>query len=354
MSISRVDPSAPLVVYVPMPMLHAAIDRDRLARIDPRIEVLTTPFEISHDLRVAMEQDPYSDDLRACAPALSAEQRQAFAHAEVVFTLDVPMDLPPIAPNLRWVQCIGSGVGQYVAARLPDGDIVLTNGAGIASAPIAEWVLARVLQIVKRLPEHDQAAREHRWEMALGGHLSGRTVAIVGLGAIGREAARRFRAFGVHLLGVRRSWTPGATDPDVDELFGPDALADVLARSDVVVLCAPGTDENDSLFDDGTFSTMPEGAIFVNVARGTLVDEGALARALERGHLAAAAIDVARREPLPPDDPLWSVPNLFISPHSSASGERYAERAFDLFCDNLARYVAGAELRNVVDLAGGY
>jgi phosphoglycerate dehydrogenase-like enzyme len=272
----------------------------------------------------------------------------------VVFTLDVPMDLPPLAPQLRWVQCIGSGVGQYVAARLPEGDIVLTNGAGIASAPIAEWVLARTLQIIKRLPEHDENAREHTWEPALGGHLAGRTVAIVGLGAIGREAARRFRAFEVHLLGVRRRFTPGAGDPDVDELFGTDAIADVVARADVVVLAAPGSDENENLFDDAMFAAMPRGSIFVNVARGTLVDEAALVRALESGHLAAAAIDVARQEPLPADDPLWSAPNLFVSPHSSASGERYAERAFDLFCDNLARYVAGEPLRNVVDLRGGY
>jgi phosphoglycerate dehydrogenase-like enzyme len=272
----------------------------------------------------------------------------------VIFTLDVPMDLPPLAPRLRWLQCLGSGVGQYVSARLPDGDIVLTNGAGIASAPIAEWVLARVLQIVKRLPEHDANAREHRWDMALGGRLEGRTVAIVGLGAIGRDTARRFRSFGVQLLGIRRSWTPGAGDPDVDELFGPDALHEVLGRADVVVLAAPGSDDNTDLFDAAAFAAMKDGAIFVNVARGTLVDEAALVEALRSGHLAAAAIDVARTEPLPPDDPLWSAPNLYVSPHSSASVERYGERAFDLFCENLARLVAGEELRNVVDLRDGY
>jgi phosphoglycerate dehydrogenase-like enzyme len=349
-----VDASASLVVYVPFPMLHTALDAERLAQIHPGIEVLTTPFEIDHELRTAMEQEPFSEELRTRAPELSPAQREAFARAEIVFTLDVPMDLPPLAPRLRWVQCIGSGVGQYVAARLPEGDVVLTNGAGIAAAPIAEWVLARTLQIVKRLPEHDANAREHQWSMALGGHLSGRTVAIVGLGAIGREAARRFRAFGVHLLGVRRRWSPEATDPDVDELFGPHALHDVVARSDVVVLAAPGSDDNEDMFDEATFAAMREGSIFVNVARGTLVDEAALVHALASGHLAAAAIDVARREPLPPDDPLWSAPNLFVSPHSSASGERYADRAFDLFCDNLARYVAGEPLHNVVDLTGGY
>ena len=348
------DPAASLVVYVPFPMLHAAIDRERLARIHPGVEVLTTPFEVDHELRTAREQDPFSPALRLRAPVLSTEQRDAFARADVVFTLDVPMDLPPLAPRLRWVQCIGSGVGQYVAARLPEGGIVLTNGAGIASAPIAEWVVARTLQIVKRLPEHDANARERNWKPALGGHLSGRTVAIVGLGAIGRDAARRFRAFDVHLLGVRRRFAPGDVDPDVDELFGTDALAEVVGRADVVVLSAPGSDDNENLFDDAMFATMPPGSIFVNIARGTLVDEAALVRALESGHLAAAAIDVARREPLPADDPLWSAPNLLVSPHSSASGERYAERAFDLFCDNLERYVAGQPLRNIVDLASGY
>jgi phosphoglycerate dehydrogenase-like enzyme len=350
----RVDPTAPLVVYVPFPMLHGVLDVARLASIHPRIELLTTPFEVEHDVRTAREQDPFSEELRTKAPPLSDEQREALGRAEIVFTLDVPMDLPPLAPRLRWVQCIGSGVGQYVAARLPEGGIVLTNGAGIAAAPIAEWVVARALQIVKRLPEHDRSAAAHEWTMAPGGNLAGRTVAVVGLGAIGREAARRFRAFGVRLIGIRRSWTPGATDPDVDELFGPGALLDVLAQADIVVLAAPGSDDNENLFDAAAFAAMPPGGIFINVARGTLVDESALIAALESGHLSGAAIDVARIEPLPPDDPLWSAPNLLVSPHSSASAERYAERAFDLFCENLERYVTGAPLRNVVDLTDGY
>jgi phosphoglycerate dehydrogenase-like enzyme len=242
-------------------------------------------------------------------------------------------------------------VGQFVSAGIAGTGIVLTNGAGIGSPPIAEWVLARVLQIVKNLPRHDANAREHLWRTAHGGQLARRTMAIVGLGAIGRAVAVRARAFGVHLIGIRRSWTPGATDDAVDELVGPGALLDVLGRSDVVVLTAPGTDDNRDLFDRVAFATMKPGAIFVNVARGMLVDEPALIAALESGHLSAAAIDVARREPLPPDDPLWSAPNLFISPHSSAGGEGYSERAFDLFCANLARFVAGEPLLNVVDVA---
>ncbi|HEV8297301.1 MAG TPA: D-2-hydroxyacid dehydrogenase [Acidimicrobiales bacterium] len=343
-----------LVVLVPFPMLHPAIDETRLRAIHPRIEVLTTPFEIDHAQRVAREQQPFSEDLRRREPPLSAEQADAFRRAHVVFTLDVPMDLPPLAPNVRWVQAIGSGVGQFVSARLPDAGITLTNGAGIGAPPIAEWVLARTLQIIKLLPVHDANAHDHQWVSALGGQLQGKTVGVIGLGAIGREVARRTGAFGTTNLGVRRSWTPGATDPDVDELFGPAALHEVLGRSDVVVLAAPGTDENEALFDAAAFAAMKPGAIFVNVARGTLVDEVALINALESGHLRAAALDVARTEPLPPEDPLWSAPNIFISPHSSTSGEGYAARAFDLFCRNFERFVAGQPLENVVDLTAGY
>jgi phosphoglycerate dehydrogenase-like enzyme len=351
MATTRPDP---LTLYVPFPMLHPAVDAARLEAISPGIEVITTPYEIDHEQRTLREQDPFGDEVRRREPPLTAEQRDAFARAHVIFTLDVPVDLPSHAPNAQWVQAIGSGVGQFVSARLPDGGIVLTNGAGIGAPPIAEWVLARVLQILKLLPVHDANAREHVWQSALGGQLQGKTMAVVGLGAIGREVARRARPFGVKVIGIRRSWTPGSTDPDVDEICGTDALPDVLARADIVVLAAPGTDETDEMFDAKAFATMRSGSIFVNVARGTLVDEAALISALESGHLRAAAIDVARREPLPADDPLWSAPNILISPHSSTSSEGYAERAFDLLCRNLERFVRDEPLQNVVDLSAGY
>lgn len=344
----------PLVVYVPAPMLAAEIDATRLARIHPDVELLTVPWEIDHGVRTARDADPWSRDLRDRQPPLTPEQRAAFGRAEVVFGIDVPMDLPPLAPALRWIQAIGSGVGQYVSARLPEGGITLTNGAGLGAVPIAEWALARVLQIVKRLPEHDADAREHRWRMAQGGLLEGRTVTIVGLGAIGRATARRARGFGVRIVGIRRSWEPGAFDPDVDELAGPDALHEVLGRSDVVILAAPGTAGNRDLFDRAAFRAMKPGGIFVNVARGTLVDEDALVEALADGHLAAAAIDVAKVEPLPADSRLWDTPNLYISPHSSTTNDGYAQRGCELFYRNLGHYVRGEPLENVVDMSTGY
>lgn len=344
----------PLVLYVPTPMLHHDLELDRLRAVRPDIDVLTVPWEIDHAMRVLRDKDPDSEELRRRQPPLTAEQADAFARAEVIWALDVPMDLPPLAPRLRWIQAIGSGVGQFVSSRLPEGGVTLTNAAGIGAGPIAEWSLARILQLLKQLPAHDESARRHEWRNTDAWMLEGKTVAIIGLGAIGRAVATRARAFGTRIVATRRTWAPGMTDPDCDELFGPDSLHDVLGQADVVVVTATGGQENEGMFDAAAFAAMKRRSIFVNVARGWLVDEPALIEALRSGHLSGAATDVARTEPLPADDPLWDAPNLLISPHNSARGEGYGRRAFALLLQNLQRYVTGRPLLNVVDLSTRY
>jgi phosphoglycerate dehydrogenase-like enzyme len=137
-------------------------------------------------------------------------------------------------------------------------------------------------------------------------------------------------------------------------VFGTDQLLDVLGRCDAVVLSAPSTPETNDLFDATAFAAMRPGAVFCNVARGALVDEDALVDALQSGHLGAAIIDVTKQEPLPADSPMWDTPRLYLSPHSSTSLDRYLDSIFDLFTDNLRRYVHGEPLRNVVDLSAGY
>ena len=344
--------SEPLVLHVAYEPLRDVIYASRLATIHADVEVLTVPYYLSHAEHTRRSLDPYAPDLADGEVPLPAELRDALAAAEVMLTLNAPLDLPPLAPRLRWIQAIGSGVGQFVPSRLPEGGITLTNAAGVGAAPIAEWVLARILAVYKRLDDHGAQQRAHVWQEAMGALLQGRTAVIVGLGAIGTAVATRLRAFGVQVIGVRR--TPGAVAPEVDELVGPARLQEVLGRAHIVVVAAPGTAANENMFDAAAFAAMRRGALFVNVARGLLVDEDALVAALRSGHLRAAAIDVAREEPLPSDSPLWDTPNLAISPHSSASAERYLERVGELFYDNLARYVAGRDLRNVVDLTHGY
>ena len=344
--------SEPLVIHVGYEPLRDVIDPRRLAAIRADVDVLTVPYDLSHAEHTRRSGDPHAPDLAAGEIPLSTELRDALAAAEVMLTLNAPLDLPSLAPRLRWIQAIGSGVGQFVPSRLPEGGITLTNAAGIGAAPIAEWVLARILAVYKRLDDHAAQQRAHRWQEAMGALVEGRTAVIIGVGAIGTAVATRLRAFGVHVIGVRR--TRGAVPPEVDELVGPDQLHAALGRAQIVVVAVPGTAANENMIDTAAFAAMRRGALFVNVARGSLVDEAALVAALRSRHLRAAAIDVAREEPLPPESPLWDTPNLAISPHSSASADRYLERVGDLFYDNLTRYVAGRELRNVVDLTHGY
>jgi phosphoglycerate dehydrogenase-like enzyme len=345
--------SEPLVVHVGFAALAALADADRLAAVAGRpVEVRAAAYDLNHAEQTRRSHEPGAPDLTEIA--IGAELRAALADAEVMLTLNAPLDLPRLAPRLRWIQAMGSGVGQFVPSNLPAGGITLTNAAGVGAAPIAEWVVGRVLAVYKRFDEHAEQQRRHEWAEALGALLEGRTALVVGLGAIGSAVAVRLRAFGVHTIGVKRSYTPGMTDPVADELIGPADLLATLPRAHVVIVAAPGTAANENLFDAAAFGAMRPGALFVNVARGTLVDEAALIDALRSGHLRAAAIDVAREEPLPTGSPLWDTPNLAISPHSSASADRYLERVVDLFADNLGRYAAGRPLRNVVDLSAGY
>jgi len=226
---------------------------------------------------------------------------------------------------------------------------VVTNAVGVSAAPMAEFVVGRILQLWKRFPEIDEVARRHAWTPTFGRMLAGSTVGIVGLGAIGSALAARADALGMRVVASRRSWTPGMTAPHVDTLYGPDALPTLLGESDVVVLCAPSTPETRGMIDADALAAMRPGALFVNVGRGTMVDEPALIDALERGHLTAAVLDVTSEEPLPPEHPLWDAPNVYISAHCSATSDGYVERVLAVFVDNLTRYLAGHPLGNVVD-----
>jgi phosphoglycerate dehydrogenase-like enzyme len=200
----------------------------------------------------------------------------------------------------------------------------------------------------------DEAQARKEWAPRFGSTVAGLTLGVIGLGAIGTEVARRARAFGMTVIGIRRSYAPGQHHEAADELRGDADLLDVLPRCDAVVACAPATPETENLFDARAFAAMKPGAVFCNVGRGALVDETALIDALTAGELRAAILDVTRTEPLPADDALWSAPNLYLSPHCSASQDRYVDALLALFGDNLERRLDGRTMHNVVDRAAGY
>ncbi len=347
------DPLVVGVLYV-LPAFDADLVLRRVRDCPRPVEVVLSHYEESHAMRQAKGQGRPREELLAEAPTLPPEVRELLGRAEVVLTLDIPLDIRDVAPRLRWIQALGAGIAQFDPRRLRDHGIVLTTAAGVTATPIAEFVMGRILEVWKGTRRLEELQRSRTWQFATGRTLSGTTLGVVGLGAIGTAVAKRAQAFGLHVVATKRRYTAGMTSPVADELYGPDGLGKVLEASDVVVLAVPETDETQSLIGAGELARMKEGAVLCNVGRGTLVDEGALLSALRSGHLGAAILDVTREEPLPPDSPLWDAPNIYLSPHSAASVDHYAEDLADLLASNIRRYTAGEPLLNLVDPDAGY
>ena len=277
--------------------------------------------------------------------------REVLASAEIHYDFDRSLisELPALAPKLRWIQATSSGIGPLVkSARLDETDVVITNAAGIHAIPLAEHVLLSLLYFVKDVPARRRDQQNHVWERFSGQELRGRTLVVVGLGAVGREVARLCAAVGLRVIGVRRSPVADPSSHHVDEAIHPSALHDVLPRADALVLICPHTPETEGMIDAHALATLPNGAVLVNIGRGALVVEDALVDALRSGKLAGAALDVAAAEPLPTDHPFWDMPNVYLSAHSASTVDKENERLTELFCDNLHRYLVGEPLRNVV------
>jgi phosphoglycerate dehydrogenase-like enzyme len=268
------------------------------------------------------------------------------------------------APRLAWVHSASAGVERALTPTARDRGVVITNARGVFSRPIAEYVLMMILAVSRRLPQLLELQRERTWQPLEGSELRDLTIGIVGLGSIGRAVAALASAFGCRVIAVRRKAEAGGAargddegaPPDVklDQVLGPEGLPELLAQSDFVVLAAPLTPETEGMIDDAALAAMKRGSWLVNVARGRLIDERALLRALGEGRIGGAVLDTFAEEPLPPDSPFYDLPNAIVTPHTSWSSGRVLDRSVELFCDNLKRFAAGEPLLNVVDPDAGY
>ncbi len=337
-------------VCLGFPAYHGPRHLERLRAVDPRIEPVALPVDPGGGWVTVPPADPHEEP-PSWAVGVAEERRRALEQAEALITLHTPQDLMTLAPRLRWIQGLGAGVEQFARAGVLRERVVVTNASGVSAGSMAEFVFGRLLQIWKRLREAEAHQRAHAYVQTYGRTFAGSTIGIVGMGSIGSAVAERARAFRLRVLGLKRSHRPGATSELAEQLFGPEQLHEMLAQCDIVVVAAPATEETRHLIDAAALAAMRSGAVLVNVARGSLVDEPALIQALESGHLAAAVLDVFEQEPLPKESPLWDLANVYISAHSSVSTDRYLDDVFDLFLDNLARYIAGEPLRNRVDMA---
>ena len=258
------------------------------------------------------------------------------------------------APRLEWIHSFAAGVDRVATPAVRERGLVVTNARGVFSRPIAEYVVMMCLAIARRLPQLLELQRERTWQPLRGTELGGMTVGIVGFGSIGSEIASLLAPFEAKVLATRRHSDRGAGQAANVELVAFDHLDELLRRSDIVVVAAPLTDETAGLIGAAQLQEMPEHAWLINIARGRLLDELALRRALEAGWIGGAVLDVFNEEPLPPDSPLYGTANLIITPHTSWSSDRVVDRSLELFVDNLRRFAAGEALANVVDLEAGY
>ena len=296
----------------------------------------------------------------------------AYAEAEILYTMR-QLPNPGQVPQLRWLHWHFAGVERLLRrpiARIET--IELTNTSGIHATQIAEYCLAMMLAFMVQLPRLAQLKAQRQWpenppELFSPHGLRGLTLGIVGYGSLGRELARCAHAFGLTVLAVKRDvkhpadiegyTEPNTGDPagDIPErLYPPQAVGSMARECDFLVVTVPLTDQTRHLIDEATLQQMKNTAIFINVARGNVVDEAALIAALTTKKIAGAALDVFEEEPLPASSPLWPLENVIISPHVSGNTSRYQEKAAALFAENLRRYVENRPLLNRVNRERGY
>lgn len=292
-------------------------------------------------------------DLRACAREQLSQD--ALRDCEILHGY-FPAPLIKRAGALKWLHTPSAGVDRFVDESLyPNKDVILTNSSGAFGVSIAEYLLCALLMLLRHMDRYMPAQRRREWAyLGSAGQIDRMRITVVGLGDIGSNFARRARAMGARVRGVRRTQAPC---PDyLEAVYAVSQLDEALKDADAVALCLPGTKDTRNLLNQRRIRALKKGAYVLNAGRGQCLDQVALRAALEDGHIAGAALDVFETEPLPPEDPLWSAPNLIITPHISGRDidPVNAARIFEIFMDNLNRYLDGRPLTNVVDRALGY
>jgi phosphoglycerate dehydrogenase-like enzyme len=317
--------------------MQAIVPEALIETVQARVQGLHQPIEI-----VAVTKDGEAEADLSQAEALFRTDLSSAGYDRVL----------EAAPRLRWIHTASAGVEELLTEIIRSRNIVLTNSAGVHAVPIAEWVMHVLLMIVKRARHMLAAQQARRWDTSgTFDELTDKTLTILGIGGLGRAIAKRASAFDMRIWGVNRSGQPVEL---VERLVSDEHWRDLLPETDFLVITVPLTKKTYHMIGAHELVLLRPSAWLINVARGAVIDEAALVAALQAGTIAGAALDTFEQEPLPPESPLWELPNVIISPHHSGSSPRTTERVVELFIDNLQRFVRGEELRNVVDLAEGY
>ncbi|MDE3197287.1 MAG: D-2-hydroxyacid dehydrogenase [Acidobacteriota bacterium] len=258
------------------------------------------------------------------------------------------------APKLEWIQTRSAGLDSLLFPELIESPVCLTNGSGTFSQSLGEFVITGALYWAKDLPRMLRSKAEKRWDVFNVSELSAQTMGIVGYGDIGRAISRRAKAFGMRVLALRRNPAPRDGDEFVDRVYPTKDIHAMLPECDYVVVAAPLTPETKHLVSHAEFNAMKPSAIIMNVGRGPVIDEAAMAEALRTKRIRGAALDVFEVEPLPQDSPLWEMDNVLISAHTADHTHDWLDDAISFFLDQFARWRKGEPLKNIVDKKAGY
>lgn len=275
------------------------------------------------------------------------------AEADVIVTMGLT-DLQPLfaqAVRLKWIHAITAGVEKLIFPESQQSNVIITNSRGIHAIPISEHVLLLMLAFTRRLPLLFKQQAAKQWQRVFPAELHDKTVGIIGLGSIGREIAKKSKSMGMHVLATKRELSE---EIFINKIYPADSLLEMLPECDFVVVALPLTPQTQGMITLEHFTIMKDSAYLINIARGDIINQADLIQALDQGLIAGAGLDVFEHEPLPTDNPLWSMPNVIISPHVAGSSPYYIERAVKLFANNLASFVNGGEMLNVVDKIKGY
>ena len=303
---------------------------ERIGRLAPHMDVLVTEDR---------------SEIERAAPEIEIAARR------------FPHDLIPEAPKLQWYQQWGAGADWLLRyPKVREHPFTLTNASGVHAIPITEHILSYVFSFARRLTHAMRAQLRRTWDRPERDGFSpeepifelfGKTLLVVGVGAIGQRTAQVASALGMRVLGIRRD--PDQTVPGVETMYGPGDLLQVLPEAHFVVLTVPLTPETKGMIGEAELCAMRRDAYLINIGRGGTIQENQLVRALRERWIAGAGLDVFENEPLPTDSPLWDMENVIVTPHYAGLTPQYERRALDIFLDNLSRYVAGKPLRNIVD-----
>ncbi|MFB5664206.1 D-2-hydroxyacid dehydrogenase [Alteribacillus sp. HJP-4] len=316
------------------------------------MQILSTD-KLNEDIRNKLSQTYPDEQFVYCEDVEEAKQYLKQTDVIITYGEDLTENEIYMAPRLKWIMVISAGMDLMPFKAITEKGILVTNAKGIHKKPMAEYTFSMILQYARQADKIKEQEKHKIWsrevEMT---EVNGKTIAILGTGAIGREIARLAKAFGMNTLGFSRS---GRAVENIDKMFLREDLNKLLASADFVVSVLPHTDNTDKIMNINAFHAMKKEAVFINIGRGKTVDEGALIEALNRGEFAHAVLDVFDEEPLPGSHPFWGRDDVTVTPHISGISPGYLPRAMEIFSNNLEVFINGdGEYINKIDTTKGY